>query len=57
MVPLESVGIQFQAQEASMNSLRMLAPLGHFWKRHLLENFMCFTKKLDKTEARLEHTT
>jgi hypothetical protein len=40
-----------------MNLLRKSGPLGHLWRRNLLEKAMCLTEKiLDTLAARLEHT-
>jgi hypothetical protein len=35
----------FHAQAASINLLRKSGPLGHFWKRILLENTVSLPKK------------
>jgi hypothetical protein len=38
-------GTQFQAQKASMNLLRKSGPLGHFWTRNLLQNYVFLPTK------------
>jgi hypothetical protein len=40
-----------------MNLLRKSGPLGHFWTIILLQNVVCYRRKLNDIGRRLEHTT